>query len=466
MRLITFPLAKSTSSLRSRAMRAGAWLFVSHGGGQVIRLGSNLILARLLAPELFGIIAIASAVQIIAALVSDVGLSQAVIRSPHSKDPHFLRTAWTIQIGRGWAIWMICVLISALLLFARALEVVPVASVYADERLPPIILATSLSAAILGHQSMRSILHSRELDLRPLTYIELTSAVIGLLSSGLTAYLTRSVWAFVAGGLMSALSTTILSHILLKGSPDRLGWNKEAFQELWRFGKWASLSSLALAFSMNGDRILLGGLLNPATLGNYSIAAGLATLMEGVGNRAFSGLAFPALSEAHRDNLHRFQNLYRRMRWFSDAAFLVAAGFLFASGELIVGLLYDTRYSPAGEMLRLLSFTLVFDRYNLASFAYLAAGKPGYSTAINWTKMISLFLLVPTLGSLFGTKGAIVGIALHRAPAAVLAIFCDWRLKMLNASLEVFAVCFWIVGFSFGYCVVFGAHPVGLPGYK
>jgi O-antigen/teichoic acid export membrane protein len=464
MSLNAFRSAKSPTNLQTRALRAGGWLFVSHGGSQIIRLSGNLILARLLAPELFGIIAIASAVQIIAALISDVGLSQAVVRSTRSKDPLFLHTAWTVQIGRGWGIWLICALIGALLHFANVFDLIPSSSVYADERLPHIILVASLSAAILGHQSMRSILHSRELDLRPLTYMELLSALVGLITSALIAYSTRSVWSFVAGGLMSALSTTILSHLLLKGSTDHLGWNKEAFKELWRFGRWASLSSLALAFSMNGDRILLGALLSPTILGNYAIAAGLATLMEGIGNRAFSGLAFPTLSEAHRDNLHRFRNIYRRMRWLSDIAFVTTAGVLFASAELIVGILYDSRYAPAGEILKLLSFTLVFDRYNLASFAYLAAGKPKYSTVINWTKMLSLFVLVPILSALFGNTGAIVGIAIHRAPSALFVILWDRQLRMLDIRLELAAVFFWGAGFSLGYCAITLARTLGMLG--
>jgi O-antigen/teichoic acid export membrane protein len=57
------------------------------------------------------------------------------------------------------------------------------------------------------------------------------------------------------------------------------------------------VSSIALAFSMNGDRLLLGLWLTPAILGYYSIAAGLATMVEGIGNRLFSNLSFPALSE-------------------------------------------------------------------------------------------------------------------------------------------------------------------------
>ena len=115
------------------------------------------------------------------------------------------------------------------------------ASVYADGRLPMVIAVASLSTVILGLQSMKATLHSRDLNLRPLTYIELISQITTLSVSTVTAYLTHSVWAFVAGGLASSAVTTPLSHVWLPAPKDRMGWNAEALRDLRHFGKWAFL---------------------------------------------------------------------------------------------------------------------------------------------------------------------------------------------------------------------------------
>jgi O-antigen/teichoic acid export membrane protein len=439
-----------SESLRVRAFRAGAWLVIAHGGGQLVRLAGNLIMTRLLAPELFGIIAVASAIQIITALLSDIGLSQAVIQSPRGDDKHFLNTAWTLQFLRGGIIFAACAAIAAGLHFATASGVITGTSVYADRRLPMVIAVASLSAVILGLQSMKATLHSRDLNVRPLTYIELASQISTLSVSAITAYLTHSVWAFVAGGLASSAVTTLLSHLWLVGPKDRFGWNAEALGDLRHFGKWAFLSSIALAFSMNGDRLLLGLWLTPAILGYYSIAAGLATMVEGIGNRLFSNLSFPALSEVARKDPVRFSQLYFRMRWISDAGFVWTAGFLFAAADLIVAILYDKRYASAGFMLQLLSLSLIFNRYNLAGYVYLAAGRLSYASALNWIKMISLFCLVPTLYYFFGTNGAILGIAIHRAPTMIFIYIFDRRLRLLNMPLEFAALGFWLAGWGSG----------------
>jgi O-antigen/teichoic acid export membrane protein len=423
---------------------------VAHGGGQVIRLAGNLIMTRLLAPELFGIISVASAIQIIIALLSDIGLSQAVIQSPRGDDEAFLNTAWTLQILRGWIIFAVCATFAVGLRFAVALDYISGSSVYADRRLPLVIAVSSISAVILGYQSMKHTLHSRDLNVRPLTHIELSSSICGLFISALAAYFLRSVWAFVIGGLASSTLTAVLSHTLLRGPRDHIGWNKDALAHLRHFGKWAFLSSAALAFSMNGDRILLGLWFSPTVLGYYSLAAGLATMMEGLGNRLFSSLAFPALSEVGRQEWSRFLKLYFKMRWLSDASFVLAAGFLFASADLIVAILYDHRYAPAGLMLRILSFSLVFNRYNLAGYVYLSLGKPSYASALNWVKLISLFCLAPSLYLALGENGAILGIAVHRAPTMILIYIFDRRLKLFNIYLELSAFAFWALGWGAG----------------
>src|SRR5262249_18462174 len=149
--------------------------------------------------------------------------------------------------------------------------------------------------------------------------------------------------------------------------------------------------------SINGDRILLGQWVDAALLGCYSIALALSTMVEGVSNRLFSSVSFPALSEIARTQPQRLPAVFFRMRWVADSAFVAIAGFIYAAGGGIVGVLFDVRYAPAGQMLQLLSFSLLLSRFSLATYAYVALGQPRYQTAINAVKAVSLFFLVPIL---------------------------------------------------------------------
>ena len=99
-------------SLKRRAIWAGAWNVLSLVPSQVLRLGGNLIIARLLVPEMFGVMVIATTVSVLLHLLSDVGLRQNIIQSRRGDDPLFLNTAWTVQIIRGFVLFSLTLLLA------------------------------------------------------------------------------------------------------------------------------------------------------------------------------------------------------------------------------------------------------------------------------------------------------------------------------------------------------------------
>jgi O-antigen/teichoic acid export membrane protein len=415
-------------------------------------------MTRLLVPKIFGIMAIASTIQVIASLLGDVGLRQAIIQSPNGEDRSFLNTAWTLQVLRGCVIWGVCVCIAVGLQIANMRGWVPLGSVYTDPELPAVIAATSFTAVITGFQSTKFILVNRHLDLGRATLIELVAGALGLFTSMWLGWITRSIWAFVIGGLIAAIALTLLSHVWLHGPSDRLEWNRKALNELVHFGKWVLASSVVAAIAINGDRLLLGGWADSTVIGFYSIAFTLATVFEAFAGRMFASVSLPALSEAARDDHRRCVAIYFRMRWASDAVFVMMAGFLLAAGQRIIDLMYDLRYAPAGAMLEWLSFGLLFSRYVLTQNAYLALGRPDYLTSINIVRVLSLFILVPGLYYAFGIPGAIAGIAFQQAPTLPWIFWFNRRHGLNNFRMELAVLGMWPLGWLVG--AVFARLPL------
>ncbi|MFM6402608.1 oligosaccharide flippase family protein, partial [Planktothrix sp.] len=100
------------TSLSKKAIQGTIWTLFGYGGSQVLRFGGNLILTRLLVPELFGLMALVNTFITGLNLFSDVGIRPSIIRSQRGDDPEFLNTAWTIQVFRGLGLWIICLLIT------------------------------------------------------------------------------------------------------------------------------------------------------------------------------------------------------------------------------------------------------------------------------------------------------------------------------------------------------------------
>ena len=86
---------------RRRMIRAGSWVGAGQLLGNVLRLGSSLVMTRLLAPEAFGLFAIVTVVSVVLALLADVGIRSAIITHSRGTSVDFLDTAWTVQIVRG-----------------------------------------------------------------------------------------------------------------------------------------------------------------------------------------------------------------------------------------------------------------------------------------------------------------------------------------------------------------------------
>ena len=406
-------VSPNPTTLKQRVLRAGGWSFAGYGLSQAIRLGGNLVMTRLLVPEMFGVMAIATMVQVMLVMLSDIGLRQNIVQSRRGDDPAFLDTAWVVQIIRGLVLWLAALGLSIALHFANLRGMLPANSVYASPVLPLVIAVSSVSAVILGLQSTRMATAHRSLDQQRITQIELIGQFIGLIVMVAIGVISRSIWALVAGGLVTSLTATALSHTWMSGHPNRFRLDKNALRELIGFGKWLFVSSALGVFAANGDRLLLGGFVEADVLGLYAIAALIVGAFAGGLSRLFMMVSLPALSEIARTDPSRLREIYYRLRVPGDLLLLFLAGLLFAAGQLLIDLLYDPRYSAAGGMLEVLALSLFAARYLVVQQVYVAVGIPRYQTIVVVVRFLALYTLVPALYYLAGTQAAIWGIALH-----------------------------------------------------
>jgi O-antigen/teichoic acid export membrane protein len=405
--------APAPATLRRRVLRAGGWSVAGYALSQAIRLSGNLIMTRLLVPEMFGVMAIATTVSVVLSLMSDIGVRQNIVQSVRGDDPDFLDTAWVIQIIRGFTLWLAALLVGAVLFIASLGEALPAKSVYASPVLPAVIAVHSFLAVIFGFQSTKIATAHRNLDPNRVIQVDLIGQLAGLATMVGVGFATRSIWAIVAGTLVGALTTTLLGHVWLKGHRNRFRWESGARRELLGFGKWVFVSSGVTVLAANGDRLLLGAFVDVEVLGVYAIAVLIIGAIEGAIGRLFSAVSLPALSEVARNDPSRLREIYYRFRVPGDLVLLFVAGLLYETGPLVIDALYDPRYAAAGEMLAILALSLIAARYGIAWQIYLAVGIPRYMAIINMVRCASLFALVPSLYNLGGTHAAIWGIALH-----------------------------------------------------
>src|SRR5262249_52973505 len=155
-----------------------------------------------------------------------------------------LNTAWIIQIFRGIILAVTTLVVAVLIFLAAWTGVAPNESVYADPRLPYVVIVLSFLPLVLGVSSTKLFEATRTLSFSRITAIEIASQATGFLTMLGWALVDRSIWALVAGNICGALLRTFFSHAWLPGTPNRWQWDASARHELIQFGKWVVVSSI------------------------------------------------------------------------------------------------------------------------------------------------------------------------------------------------------------------------------
>lgn len=426
-------------SLRTLALRGSAWTFLGYGLAQVIRLTSHLILARLLFPDVFGLMALVSVFLQGLQMFSDVGIGPSIIQNHRGDDRAFLNTAWSIQIIRGVVLFLIGI--------AAAF---PFAAMYGEPQLGPLIAVASTAALLAGFNSTGLFAANRHLAVGRITALELLSQSISVVVMITLAWFYPSVWALVAGGIVAAGVKMGFSHMLWPGR-DRVGWDWEAAGALIRFGKWIFATSAVSFMAAQGHRLLLGAYLVMSELGIYAIAFHLTDVVRGVVSKLTHTVMFPAFSRTWRENRERMRSVYYRARLASDLLILPPLGALAATGPTVVNILYDDRYIEAGWMLQILSIRVAVSCATLFGGAcLLAAGNPRYAFVTNSIQIVWIFVGVPLIWPYFGLQGTLWIIGTANIPAAFIIAWGLHQYGVLQVWRELLAIACFAVGILLG----------------
>lgn len=406
--------APKPKSLRHRVAKAGSWVLIGHVVQQVVRLGTNVFLARLLSPDAFGLMSVVYILMIGLALFSDIGITRSVVQSPRGNDPALLDTAWAMQIIRGLGLGAASIVVALGFAAASRWGWTSARTVYGDPRLPWIVGAFSIVAILQGFESMRNGVAKRDMQMKMLTKINIASQVVAAVVMVVVAWIFHSIWALVAGAIVTGAVRCWLGHAALPGHREKFRLVPDAVSELLGHGKWIFLSSILGFVAINGDRLLLGGLIDKHSFGLYTVAFMLVNMLQVVASTLCFNVVYPAIAEVYRDRPRDLSATLEKFQWLYDGLVVFLAAILMAAGPAIIDVLYDTRYRDAGWIMVVLSVGAMGLRYQLVEQAYQAMGKPQFVTLANFIRLAALMLGIVAGQHFWGVAGAVYGIALSQ----------------------------------------------------
>ncbi len=413
------------ASANRRAIVATIWTLVGYGGSQSLRLASNLILTRLLVPELFGLMSLITTFMVGLILFSDVGIGASLVQNRRGNDPKFYNTAWTLKVLRGIILWVLSIPVAYVCV-----------QVYDDPRLWLLIVVALGSSVFAGFESVAKHLLNRQVKQGRQQMLLFTTQISSILVTMIWAYFQKSIWALVAGNLVSTFLNMILSyHLLIPGIKHRFTWDKESVREIAQFGKWIFLSTAVTYIAMQADRIMLPKLESFEALGIYTVAYTFAYLPQQILTNISTKVLFPLFSEFSelpRQEL-RQKILKKRRLLLLLMALLVAL--LVSFGDYLIIFLYDDRYNKGAWMLPILALgiwpNVLFDSI---SNVLMAIGKPQYHAFSNMSKAAFVCLAYPLGFIWLGLPGFVLAVALNDLP---IYFACAVGLKRENLSSAV-----------------------------
>ncbi|MDB4990364.1 MAG: hypothetical protein JWN04_5542 [Myxococcaceae bacterium] len=395
------PVAPAAKSLKSRALHSSVMTAINYGGQMALRFGGNLILTRLLFPKAFGLMALVQSFLLGLEMLSDVGITPSIVHSKRGHEPAFLNTAWTLQVVRGIGLWLIACAIAF-----------PAAWFYSEPALRGMIPALGLHAILSGLASTKIAVADRKLNIGRLTVIDISSYATGLLCTILLAWWLRSVWSLVLGTFVQATLKTVASHLLLEGERNRFRWDKEVLKEIGNYGRWILLSTALGYAAIQGDRLVLGRLLNVEFLGIYTVALTLSQLPTEVIRQAASKVLFPSYSELMRTAPDKLYPMLRKTRGLLIAAAWGGGLFLVVLGPWLIHTLYDGRYADAGWMLPVMALGTLGHALILSYDGILLATGNTHWLAFLLTIQVSIKFVAIFGGYYLGREhGVIIGLA-------------------------------------------------------
>jgi len=349
------------SDLKNKAVRGAFAKACGQGISLIVRLVFIMVVARLIDPADFGLVAMVTVVTRLYGLFTSAGLAEAAVQSLNISDQQMSGLFWC-NILIGTLLGVVCLLTAPILVFF-----------YQEPRLFWITVVIAAGFVITAAGTQHNALLQRQLRYFSLTLIDGFSEFLGFAIGITMAWVGCGYWALVGTAIVAQAASTACLWLTTQWVPLRPQWAVE-LRSLLHFGGTITLNGLVVYVAYNFEKLLLGRFWGADALGIYGGAYQLVNLPTQNLNSAVGGVAFSALSRLQHDCARfksYFLNSYSVL--LSITVILTMGSMVFANDVVLVAL--GPNWSGAAVILRLLAPTiLIFGIINPLAWLLLSTG--------------------------------------------------------------------------------------------
>lgn len=427
------PSREKEFNLARSVTEGGVWIFLARWSSRGIGFVSTIILARLLAPEDFGLIAICTILTSLAETLGREAQNLAVIRQ-QNLDREYMDSAWTASVLVSFLLGL-CIVAAAPL----------AASFFHEPRALLLVQIMSVRIFIMGFENIGMALYRKDFNFNmSYKYVVLEKIFPVMITISLAIYL-GNYWALAVGSIAGFALLIITSYILHEYRP-RICFTK--IREVWGFSGWIILEKLAVFFSLRIDYLFIPRIADTAEIGHYHVGAELARMptieLFSVLDRAI----FPAYALI-RDDRTRMANAFINVFYAAAIVYFpVSIGFALVADDA-VSLIYGGKWIPMVPVVTLISLAAgLSGLISMVTIALQATGKSRLAAGILWLHVIFLGVGLFAFKNHFDNTSDIAFVRLFTTlavfPMALIAVqktlFIGWRETLIVFWRPVLAV--------------------------
>ena len=384
---------------------------------------SSAILARLLLPEDFGLVAMVFVIFGLVELLFDFGVNWALIQNNKATDDDF-HTAWTIRILQS-------LIVALTLLFCAPY----IAHFYGDNRLELICQLMALGTFIRGFENIAIIKFQKEMKFaQDFTYNVLVKFA-GIIITISLAFYFKSYLALVVSLVINNLVIVIISHLIAKF---RTRFSLKKAADIWKFSQWILVRNLAQYISTHGDMFFLAMITSPAKVGYYKWGTELSYLTTSEIQLPFVRALLPSLAKIKDDHKKLIDTYLKALGMMTIVAVPIALGFGAVADELIPLFLGGgDKWLPVVPILQgLVFYAMALSMYNISTTLLTVSGNVKYTAYIYWVQaLITIAILFPAFH-----LGGLAGVAYSRAVIGLIMFFVVSQITVSRCQVDFIAI--------------------------
>ncbi|HCR2350701.1 TPA: lipopolysaccharide biosynthesis protein, partial [Enterococcus faecium] len=415
------------NNIHGKTAKALKWSSLAEIIAKIITPISNMILARLLTPDAFGVVATVTMVISFADMFSDSGFQKFLVQHEFDNEEHMFSStnvAFTSNLGISLLLWLfICVFNNK------------IAHLVGNSGLGLVIIVAGVSLPITSFSSIQSAIFRRNFDYKILCYARIISALIPLVITVPLAIIGLSYWSLVIGSIIGNLVTAAILTKLSEWKP-KLFFSKKEFYEMFSFSAWSLVESLGTWLSSYIGTFIVGGILSVYYLGIYKTTMTTVNGIFAIVTSATTTVLFSTLSRLQNSKTEYDKTYLDFIKIVS--IFIIPLGIgIYVYRELVTNILLGSQWKEAVPFVGIYGlmscFTLVLGQY--ASEYYRGLGKPKANVLMT---ILHLAVLIPVL-IIYSRKG-FIELAYGRSFVKIEQIIVFWIILWFGFKFNPFKI--------------------------